>query len=64
MVNTFFNCVKKVSIMNENYTGWLVKFYKKQNSTKYPRVKGYFYQKIINIELTNINKKNTFFKFL
>ena len=50
--------------MNENYTGWLVKFYKKQNSTKYPRVKGYFYQKIINIELTNINKKNTFFKFL
>tara|TARA_Y100000385_G_scaffold18768_1_gene18817 strand:+ start:12863 stop:14356 length:1494 start_codon:yes stop_codon:yes gene_type:complete len=64
MVDMFFKYSKKVLIVDENYTSWLIDFYRRQNSTNHPLVTGYFYQENINVELININEKKTFFKFL
>ena len=64
MVDIFFKYSKKVLIIYENYNGWLIDFYRRQNSTEYPVVTGYFYQEIINIKSININEKKTFFKIL
>lgn len=64
MVNNFFNYSKKVLIADENYTDWLIDFYRRRNSTKNSLVTGYFHQKTIDIESSNINEKKTFFKLL
>lgn len=64
MTNTFFNYSKRVLVIDENYTDWLMDFYRRQNPSKNSLVTGYFNQKIANLKLIDIDEKKTFFKFL
>lgn len=66
MTDTFFNHSKKVLAINENYTDWLIDFYRRQNysSTKTSILTGYFSQESANLKLIDTDKKKTFFRFL
>ena len=65
MTQTFFNYSKKVLAIDENYTDWLIDYYRRHNPIKKSLVTGYFNQKSVNLELIDIyKKKKQFFKFL
>jgi len=64
MTKTFLNYSKKVLVIDENYTDWLMDFYRRQNPIKNPLVTGYFNQKSANLKLTGIDENKNFFKFL
>lgn len=53
-------------VIYENYTDWLIDFYRRQNSSPINSsiVTGYFNQKSANLKLTDIDEKKNFFKFL
>ena len=61
MTETFFNYSKKVLAIDENYTDWLIDYYRRHNPIKKSLVTGYF---SANLELMDIYKKKHFFKFL
>ena len=62
MTEKFFNYSKRVLEIDENYTDWLIDYFRRQNQTKESLVTGYFDQESNN--LINAHDKKTFFKFL
>lgn len=46
--------------MDENYTDWLIDYFRRQNQTEESLVTGYF----SNVNLNSIDQKKTFFRFL
>ena len=61
MTETFFNYSKKVLAIDENYTDWLIDYYRRHKPIKKSLVTGYFNQKSANLELIDIYKKKTLF---
>ena len=62
MTEKFFNYSKRVLEIDENYTDWLIDYFRRQNQTKESLVTGYFDQESNN--LINAHDKKTFFRFL
>ena len=62
MTKTFFNYSKKVLAIHENYTDWLIDYFRRQNQTKESFVTGYFDQNRVN--LIHADDKKIFFRFL
>ena len=62
MTNTFFNYSKKVLVIDENSTDWLIDYFRRQNQTKESFVTGYFDQNRVN--LMHADDKKIFFRFL
>lgn len=60
MTETFFKYSKKVLAIDENYTDWLIDYFRRQNKTEASLVTGYF----SNVNLNSIDQKKTFFRFL
>lgn len=50
MTETFFKYSKKVLAIDENYMGWLIDYFKRQNRVKNTLVTGYFNQKTANLK--------------
>ena len=63
MTQTFFNYSKKVLVIDENYTDWLIDYSRRHNPIKESLMTGYFNQKSANLELIDIYKKNDFLSF-
>lgn len=57
MTETFFNYSKKVLAIDENYTNWLIDYFRRQNQTEESLVTGYF-------SSISFDQKKIFFKFL
>lgn len=51
MTKTFFNYSKKVLVIDQNYTDWLIDFYRRQNPIKNSLVTGYCNKKSANLKL-------------
>jgi hypothetical protein len=64
MTERFFNYTKKVLAIDENYTDWLIDYFRRQNQTKESLVTGYFNQNSANLNLINSDDKKIFFRFL
>ena len=62
MTEKFFKYSKRVLAIDENYTDWLIDYFRRQNQTKKSLVTGYFDQESNN--LINAHDKKTFFRFL
>ena len=62
MTDTFFNYSKKVLVIDENSTDWLIDYFRRQNQTKESFVTGYLDQNRFN--LINADDKKIFFRFL
>ena len=62
MTEKFFKYSKRVLAIDENYTNWLIDYFRRQNQTKESLVTGYFDQESNN--LINAHDKKTFFRFL
>ena len=62
MTEKFFKYSKGVLAIDENYTDWLIDYFRRQNQTKESLVTGYFDQESNN--LINAHDKKTFFRFL
>lgn len=62
MTENFFKYTKRVLAIDENYTDWLIDYFRRQNQTKELLVTGYFDQKRHN--LINDDDKKIFFRFL
>lgn len=58
MTKTFFNHSKKVLATHENYTDWLIDYFRRQNQTEGSLVTGYF--NTVSFD----QKKKIFFRFL
>jgi hypothetical protein len=57
MTETFFNYSKKVLAIHENYTDWLIDYFRRQNQTEGSLVTGYF-------NTVSFDQKKIFFRFL
>ena len=57
MTKTFFNYSKKVLAIHENYTDWLIDYFRRQNQTEGSLVRGYF-------NTVSFDQKKVFFRFL
>lgn len=57
MTETFFNYSKKVLAIDENYTNWLIDYFRRQNQTEESLVTGYF-------SSISFDQKKIFFRFL
>ena len=58
MTEKFFNYSKRVLEIDENYTDWLIDYFRRQNQTKESLVTGYFDQEsnnLINAHLLQLN---------
>jgi hypothetical protein len=62
MVESFFKYTKRVLEIDENYTDWLIDYYRRQNQNNEGLVTGYFYQNQNN--LVKPDDKKIFFRFL
>jgi len=62
MTEKFLKYSKRVLAIDENYTDWLIDYFRRQNQTKESLVTGYFDQESTN--LINAHDKKTFFRFL
>jgi hypothetical protein len=62
MTETFLKYSKKVLAIDENYTDWLIDYFRRQNQTEESLVTGYFDN--VNSNLNSIDQKKTFFRFL
>jgi hypothetical protein len=64
MTENFFKYTKKVLVIDENYTDWLIDYLRRQNKPKesLSLVTGYFNQSSYN--LINTDEKKKFFRFL
>ncbi|CAN0311670.1 unnamed protein product [Ectocarpus sp. 4 AP-2014] len=62
MTEKFFKYSKRVLAIDENYTDWLIDYFRRQNQTKESLVTGYFDQE--SNHLINAHDKKTFFRFL
>ena len=60
MTETFFKYSKKVLAIDENYTDWLIDYYRRQNQTKNLLVTAYFNQKSANLKLIHVDEKKLF----
>jgi len=61
MTENFFKYTKKVLAIDENYTDWLIDYFRRQNQAKESLVIRYFDQKRHN--LINNNDKKILFRF-
>jgi len=64
MTQSFFKYTKKVLAIDENYTGWLIDYIRRQKQTKKSLLTGYFNQNNPNLNLINSDDKKIFFRFL
>ena len=61
MTERFFKYTKKVLVIDENYTDWLIDYFRRQNQKKGSLVTGYFTQ---NFNLMDSDETRIFFRFL
>jgi len=61
MTQRFFKYTKKVLAIDENHTGWLIDYLRRQNQGSLPLPTGYFNQ---NFNLIKNDDKKVFFRFL
>jgi hypothetical protein len=64
MTERFVKYTKKVLVIDENYTDWLIDYIRRQNQTIKSLVTGYFNQNCAHSNLTSIDDKKIFFRFL
>ncbi|WP_297691731.1 hypothetical protein [uncultured Eudoraea sp.] len=64
MTRNFFKYSKKVLAMDENYTDWLVDYFRRQNKNQKSFLLATGYFKDVGAKLNNIDKKKIFFRFL
>lgn len=57
MTKKFFKHTKKVLVINENYTNWLIDYLRKQNQKKGWLATGYFNQNSANLNLAHTDDK-------